>query len=246
MLWWSSPYPYGNTTRSEAWPRAKEAWANITVITRRKISLVNQLIDVAKGYQENEKLVMLKISDDLSVSSLQQANQQSGSVLAAISGMAQRFPELRASEQYSRLGTGIQESEVALENARKEYNQAVKQFNVLRTSVPHVFHSHLLGFHAGVYLNLDSVESADSAIQKNRSQNGGARWRSSVVIAEFSWKLAIHSAVHAAPGKPVRLRRKDRRPRRQPLTWVAPPRLRPKQRGDVRTLSSRSRVQSSA
>lgn len=50
----------------------KEAWSNITVATRKKVSLVNQLIDSVKSYQESEKFVMLKMSDDLTVASLQQ------------------------------------------------------------------------------------------------------------------------------------------------------------------------------
>jgi hypothetical protein len=153
----------------------KEAWSNITVVTRRKVSLVNQLIDVVRGYQESEKLVMLKISDDLSVAMMQQAYQQSGTVLSTINGMAQRFPELKANEQYHRLADSIQQSEVAVEVARTHYNQAVKEYNVARTSIPLVFYAHLIGFRAAQYLNLDAVESPDSAAQKPMVSDDGER-----------------------------------------------------------------------
>jgi hypothetical protein len=153
----------------------KEAWSNIAVVTRKKVALVNQLIDVVKGYQESEKLVMLKISDDLTVGTLQQAHQQTGAIMTAINGMAQRFPELKSGQQYSRLVDSIQESEANLEGARTRYNAAAKEYNVVRTTIPHVFYSGLLGFHPAAYLDLDAVESADAGMQKPMISDDGER-----------------------------------------------------------------------
>jgi hypothetical protein len=39
----------------------KETWSNIGVVGRKQASLINQLIDTVKGYQESEKVIMLKI-----------------------------------------------------------------------------------------------------------------------------------------------------------------------------------------
>jgi hypothetical protein len=89
----------------------KEALANISVSTRKKIAIINQLMEVAKDYQRSEQLTMLKTSEDLTVSSVQLANQQSGQVLAAINGVAQRFPELKSNQHYNRLMESIQQCE---------------------------------------------------------------------------------------------------------------------------------------
>ena len=35
-----------------------EALSNISVAARKKVALINELIDVVRGYQESEKLVM--------------------------------------------------------------------------------------------------------------------------------------------------------------------------------------------
>jgi LemA protein len=153
----------------------KEKWSNISVVTRKKISLINQLIDVVKGYQESEKLIMLKVSDDLTMSAMQQMYQQSGTLLSTISGMVQRFPELKANEQYNRLADSIQRAENDLENARTRYNEAAKEFNVMRTSIPHVFYSRALGFQEAPYLNLDAVESEDASVQKPMISDDGER-----------------------------------------------------------------------
>jgi LemA protein len=168
-----APWGY-NKMRLRA-EEVKEAWSNINVATRKKISLVNQMIDLVRGYQESEKLVMVKISDDLTVSSIQQANQQSGTILSAINGIAQRYPDLKASGQYDRLAESIDKSEADLELTRRIYNNKAKEYNTLRSSIPHEFYCNLLGFHVAPYLSLDAVEAADAGQQKPLVSDDGER-----------------------------------------------------------------------
>lgn len=107
-----------------------EAWSNIGVSARKQVSLIKQLIEVVKGYQDSEKLVMLQVSDDMSsASAVANLHQQAGLVMSSVSGLAQRFPELKANEQYQRLITSIQECESTLERARQHYNGSVKGYN---------------------------------------------------------------------------------------------------------------------
>ena len=134
----------------------REAWSNIGVAAKKQASLLKQLIEVVKGYQESEKLVMLKVSDDTSsAAAIAQLHQQAGLVLSSVSGLAQRFPELKANEQYQRLISSIQECEFSLERSRQHYNGSVKAYNTLRSSIPHVFYAATLGFKAAPYLEFD-------------------------------------------------------------------------------------------
>ena len=131
----------------------REAWSNIGVTSRKQVSLTNQLIEVVRGYQESENLVMLKVSEDMShAGSIAQLHQQSGLVMSAISGMAQKFTELKANQQYQQLIESIQSCEAHLERARQTYNASVKQYNVKRSSIPHVFYAGTLGFKSAPYL----------------------------------------------------------------------------------------------
>lgn len=139
----------------------RESWSNIGVVGKKQVSLINQLIDVVKGYQESEKLVMLKISDDVSsVGQLAQLSQQSSMVLSAVGGMAQKFPELKSNEQYQRLIDSIQTCEAQLEAARQKYNAAVKTYNTSRSSIPHIFYATALGFSNAPYLEFDGATPA--------------------------------------------------------------------------------------
>jgi len=153
----------------------KEALANVSISTRKKVGLVNQLKSLAFDYQRNEQLTMLKISDDITVSSMQLANQQSGQILAAINAMAQRFPELKANQPFNLTMDGIREAELSLEAARNRYNQVAREYNVTRTSLPHVFYSQLLGFNPAQYLTPEATESRDAEIERSFVSDDGER-----------------------------------------------------------------------
>lgn len=141
----------------------RESWSNIGVVGRKQASLVNQLIDVVKGYQESEKLVMLKVSDDMtSANNVAQLHQQSGMVLSTISGMARNFPELKSNEQYQRLIDSIQSCEAQLESARQGYNRRVKEYNTKRSSIPMVFYAATLGFKVAPYLEFNGEFDGDA------------------------------------------------------------------------------------
>lgn len=144
-----------NTLRSLS-ENIREGWSNIGVVAKKQVSLINQLQDVVKGYQESEKLVMLKVSSDVSsANQLAQLHQQSSMVLSAVGSMAQKFPELKANDQYQRLIDSIQTCEAQLESARQKYNASVKVYNVTRSSVPHLFYASTLGFKNAPYLEFD-------------------------------------------------------------------------------------------
>jgi len=153
----------------------KEAKSNIGVTARKQISLINQLIEAVKGYQESEKLVMLKVSDDHSLANISNLHQQSGVVLSTVANMAQRFPDLKSNEQYNRLMESIQSIENQLEAQRARYNAAAKNYNVQRTSIPDVFYSKFIGFNSAPYLDFDSIDSQDTGIVKTVTSDDGER-----------------------------------------------------------------------
>lgn len=134
----------------------REAWSNIGVSAKKQVSLIKQLIEVVKGYQDSEKSVMLQVSEDISsASAVAHLQQQTGLVMSSVSSLAQRFPELKANEQYQHLLTGIHECELALERARQHYNGSVKAYNQRRSSIPHLFYASTLGFKEATYLEFD-------------------------------------------------------------------------------------------
>ena len=144
----------------------KEAQSNVDIALRKKVSLINRLSEMANQYREGEKLVMLKVSQDNSEAAMRDAYQQSGTMLAAIQGMAQRFPELKATEQFKELLPAIDRAESDLQNWRVRCNATIKDYNSHRSALPHALYAGMLGFRPARYLELESAESADSMVER--------------------------------------------------------------------------------
>jgi LemA protein len=130
----------------------KEKNSNVQIALSKKISEINQLLTMVKGYQEFEQFTQLKVSADSGSAGMATAYQQSNTTLMAVQTMAQRFPDLRASAQYHRMIDSIQNCEANIQQNRMIYNQAVKDYNSVCLSIPTVFYSRMLGFPPAPYL----------------------------------------------------------------------------------------------
>jgi len=108
----------------------KEAASNVQVAISKKITMLNQLVEVVKNYQEAEQFTLLKISQDSTdTAALIASYQQSGSLLSSIQGIADRFPNLKASDQYQKLMSSISSCEDNIQSNRERYNHVVKEYN---------------------------------------------------------------------------------------------------------------------
>lgn len=153
----------------------REKSSNVQIAISRKLSLINQLIDVVKNFQESEQFTQLKISQDASAASLMNSYQQSGTLLTTIQGMAERFPNLKASEQYHRLIDSIQGCEADIQNQRQFYNAAVKDYNSVCLSIPTVFVARMIGFGSAPYLEFDISGMKDVTSLKEFKTDDGER-----------------------------------------------------------------------
>lgn len=151
----------------------REKASNVQIAISKKLSLVNQLIDVVRNFQEAEQFTHLKISQDASGDALMSAYQQSGTLLTTLQGMVQRFPELRASEQYHRLVDSIQHCEADIQGQREGYNAVVRDYNATCLSIPTVFVARLMGFASAPYLEFDlSGAQAPNTLKDFKTDDG--------------------------------------------------------------------------
>jgi LemA protein len=175
----------------------KEAASNIKVAMGKKTQLVNDLTALVLRYHEDEKLTMLRVSEDLTVSAMQQTYQQTGAMLSAINGIAQRYPELKSNEQFGQLMASIQQAENGIQEMRMRFNNRAKEYNVRRGSFPHLIYSSLLGFSAAQYLDFDAFH-AQSGQGAPLIADDGERMRELMGMAgskalEAGRSLASHS-----------------------------------------------------
>lgn len=150
----------------------KQRASNTQVAISKKLALINQLIDIVKSYQQAEQFTHLKISADDSSSAMTAAYQQSGTLLTNIRGVAERFPELKASQQYNRLIDSVQACEDEIQAARQSYNEAVRVYNTARLSIPTVFVARFMGFGEAPYLEFAHDSATPTTLKEFKTDDG--------------------------------------------------------------------------
>ena len=144
--------------------KAKEARSNIKVMVQKKAKLAQKLMDTAEKIAGHEKVVQLKVSQDVtdSMNSLAQSNSQASFAIHQVSGMAQKFPELQGNQGYLQLMGDIHGIETELGTKREAYNALSRQYNTKRVTIPTVFFARLMGFNEAPYLEFSDEESLDN------------------------------------------------------------------------------------
>jgi LemA protein len=123
-----------------------KAWSDVETNLQRRADLIPNLVETVKGYAAHErdtlqaviearsKATAVKITpQDLSkpeaLDSLQQAQGGLSSALSRLLLVVERYPELKANENFRDLQNQLEGTENRINVARQRYNTAVETFN---------------------------------------------------------------------------------------------------------------------
>ncbi len=148
-----------------------ESQSNIKVSLNKKINLVNQLTNVVTNYQDHEKLVMLKVSDDHKVSNLSSNYTDTSNRFQMLQGVAERFPEIKADSQYQNLMQQLESIEEGLMERRTNYNKNAKLYNTKLTTFPTILFASKLGFSKAPYLDFDIENPENTQMAEFKTQD---------------------------------------------------------------------------
>ena len=132
----------------------KEARANIIVAYEKKVAIVNQFTSIVNEYDDYEKLIQLKVSDNFV-----DMARETAKAVQNITALANQFPELKANTQYSKFLEAISENETFISNKRETYNFQVKEYNSEIAQIPMVFVASLLGFKQAPFFDPNNEEA---------------------------------------------------------------------------------------
>ena len=150
--------------------QVKEAHSNILVAMRKRIDLVNKLIDIASAYGSHEKLTHIAVSQNANVQELINSYRQTDAALGLIGTIVRNYPELKANETYQLLMKQLTQIEEDLQKKREMYNAVAKDFNITRNTIPTVFIADRLGFKEAPYFSIDV--DATEAIKDFKTDDG--------------------------------------------------------------------------
>jgi LemA protein len=141
--------------------RADSAWSDIDIQLKRRHDLIPNIVETVKGYAAHEKDTFENISKWRSAAmsatgpeARSQAENQLTGALRQLFAVAEAYPQLRASEQFTGLQNSLQEVEDAIQNARRYYNAVVRDYNTKIQSFPGNVFAGMFGFQAKQFFEL--------------------------------------------------------------------------------------------
>jgi LemA protein len=147
---------------------AEQGFSGIDVQLKRRADLIPNLVETVKAYAAHESGVFEKVAEaraqSLAARGIGQAAAAAGlmtSALTGLFGIAEAYPELRASENFQRLQAELSDTEDKIAAARRYYNTTVRRFNSLIQSVPTNLIARLGGFREREFFRIE--DDADRA-----------------------------------------------------------------------------------
>ncbi len=125
--------------------RIEEAWAQIDVQLQKRYDLVPNLVNTVKGYASHEREIFEKISEARAgmISGSRQARVEADNMLTQALGrlfaVAEAYPDLKASQNFTLLQEQLEGIENKIAYARQFYNESVLDFNNLITTIPGIW-----------------------------------------------------------------------------------------------------------
>ena len=133
--------------------RCYNAWSDIDVQLKRRRDLIPNLVETVKGYAAHEKGTFENIAK-LRSQAMQattpgdkaQAENQLSGALKSLFAVAENYPQLKASEEFTQLQGSLSQTEDSIQNARRYYNAVVRDLNTKIQSFPTNILAGMFGF----------------------------------------------------------------------------------------------------
>ena len=152
--------------------RADNAWSDIDVQLKRRHDLIPNLVETVKGYATHEKSTFEDIAKFRSMAMQATApadkaaaeNQLTGA-LKSLFAVAENYPDLKASAEFTQLQGSLNEVEDTIQNARRYYNAVVRDLNTKIQSFPTNLLAGMFGFQQKQFFEVDAADKAPVAVK---------------------------------------------------------------------------------
>lgn len=121
------------------------AWSQVETQYQRRADLIPNIVSTVKGYADFEQVTLTQVvearskatgitvnTDDLSpenIQKYQEAQNQLSGALSRLLVSVERYPDLKASQQFSQLQAQLEGTENRINVARMKFNDSVKDYN---------------------------------------------------------------------------------------------------------------------
>jgi len=145
--------------------RVDEAWSDITVQLKRRLDLIPNLIETVKGYAKHESGVFTAVTEAranaLNATGVKEtavAENQFEGALKSLFAVAEAYPDLKASQNFSELQQELVDTEDKIQASRRFYNGGVRDLNTKIQTFPSNMIAGMFGFKNREFFELDETE----------------------------------------------------------------------------------------
>lgn len=141
---------------------ATTALANVQATYQRRTDLIPNLSKTVQAYAKHEEKTFEEVTkaratvgqirldaDNITPEKLQQFQKAQGDLTQALGKLmvvAERYPDLKASENFKDLQIQLEGTENRINEARQQYNEAVQDYNQSARRFPNVIFASMFGF----------------------------------------------------------------------------------------------------
>lgn len=147
--------------------RVDGAWSDIDVQLQRRHDLIPQLVKAVDQYAKYERATLeavtalraeaMRLTD---VDALGRAEAELSDGVRRLLALAERYPDLRANENFLELQKELVETEDYLQFARRYYNGSVREYNTRIETVPSNLVAACFGFEPRPFFQKETDEVA--------------------------------------------------------------------------------------
>jgi len=177
------------TTKHE---NVKAKWANIETQLQRRGDLLPNLAEAAKmaGIQEQEVFGRIAEARSRLLNATNQAPQGEGGdkspeqkqavidaansfggTIGRLLSLTEAYPQLKSNENFMKLQDEVAGTENRIATARKDYNEAIQDYNTTRAQFPAVISAKLYGFKEEPYFKADESAKEVPKLDSNSLRN---------------------------------------------------------------------------
>lgn len=166
VFWYAAVYNRLVAARNHA----EQGWSNVKVELKRRLDLVDNLVETVKNYAKHEKetltAVIVARHQAASVVSADQAGAAEGLLTQSLRGLlavAEAYPALKADARFAGLQNQLVEMENRIAQRRTVYNQLAKNYRDLCQSFPSTVVANLHNFSPLAFFDVpDEAQLADA------------------------------------------------------------------------------------
>ncbi|MFU8842346.1 MAG: LemA family protein [Bacteroidales bacterium] len=152
-------------------------WAQVENVYQRRVDLIPNLVATVKGYANFEQETLTRVIEarskatsvtidptNLNEASLQQfqaAQDGLGSALSRLLVTIERYPDLKANQNFLDLQTQLERTENRITVERMNFNEQARDYNAFIRSFPKNIYASMFGFEKKAYFK--AKEGADQA-----------------------------------------------------------------------------------